>query len=237
MAEDLTEDWVGDPGLPSSNRTATHGDRLFSRRSLPTFWRCRPRPHRGRHFFCPSHDCASTPAPYSVAAAGEFPSQSARGGVGAWCSSISHRAMTATTYCCSSSVSARPFFDPVPFLEAAAAAGGGGVLGDEDGVVAERGLLAVVGNLRWSEALCDEIDRVAQHHVHPLVVQVLQLAPAQVKPAPERGAGEGGEELIRISHDVCPASSGGGTSAGAASTASAGSGITSDCGSKRIHCR
>src|SRR5689334_6653083 len=74
-----------------------------------------------------------------------------------------------------------PLRDVVVALEAAAAAGGGGVLGDEHGVAAVRGLLAVLVRLGGSELLGDEIVRVGSDGVHAAQLDGRAVAGVEVE--------------------------------------------------------
>ena len=91
--------------------------------------------------------------------------------------------------------------DPVPFFEAAAAAGGGGVLGDEDGVVAHGGLLAVVGDVRGGEAVADEGAGVVEGAGEAVLAGVGEFLRGEAEAAAEGGFREGGEEVVGVAHD------------------------------------
>jgi hypothetical protein len=92
------------------------------------------------------------------------------------------------------------FGDTMPFRKASAAAGGGGVLGDEDRVIAHRGLLPVIGNLGGGEPLGDEIGGVRHDGGEPLGLEVGELLSSQFEAAAKAGAGEAGEQVVEIGH-------------------------------------
>ena len=61
----------------------------------------------------------------------------------------------------------------VPLLQASAAASGGGMLGDEDRVIAHRGLLAVIRRTGGGKTLVDEFLCVRNHRFEPLALEII----------------------------------------------------------------
>ena len=85
-----------------------------------------------------------------------------------------------------------PFGYPMPFLQAATPAGCGPVLGDEDRVVAHRGLLAVIGRIGGGEPFSELLVRAVVGFGCDVTAQVFQL----IKGEQHRKAGERGSDGI-----------------------------------------
>ncbi len=90
----------------------------------------------------------------------------------------------------------------MPFFQAAAATAGGGVLGDEDGVAAKRGLLAVVWNHGRGQPPGDKILRVREYDRQTLAAQVIEILAAQLEAAAEIGFLQGSEKLVQVAHEI-----------------------------------
>ena len=79
------------------------------------------------------------------------------------------------------------FGDVIPFIEAVAATAGAGVLGDEDGVPAHRGLLAVVWNRGGCKPRRNEVRGVTPKFLFAEFFGVGAILFVQVEARTERG--------------------------------------------------
>ena len=70
------------------------------------------------------------------------------------------------------------------------------MLGDEGGMAAHRRLLAVVYRLGGGEPPLDEIGGVGEHRLDPLRRKIGAVGGIEPEPAPERGPGEGFEQVV-----------------------------------------
>src|SRR5437868_6613890 len=85
--------------------------------------------------------------------------------------------------------------DWVPSLETTPTAGGRCVLGDEYGMVAHGGLLAIINGVRAGQSLVDEFVCVLHDGRQALFCEIRALACAQPKAGSEFRSREGREEL------------------------------------------
>ena len=97
-----------------------------------------------------------------------------------------------------------PFGDQVPLLKAATAAGSGPVLSDEDRVVPQWGLLAVIRRIGGGETLLDEFLSVRHHGVQPLPYPGI---PLQRDEGGTSGESQSGSASRTIHPDRCHPSS------------------------------
>ena len=87
---------------------------------------------------------------------------------------------------------------PVPFLKAATAARCGPMLSDEDRVIPNRRLLAVVRGVGGGETLLDELLAVRHHRVQPPALQVVLLSGTEAEAATEGRTSQPAEDFIQI---------------------------------------
>ena len=76
------------------------------------------------------------------------------------------------------------------------------MLGDEDRMAAERGLLAVVARVRRREPLVDERARVVEHGRETLRRQVVALLWPQAEAFAKRRLRQSREDLVKVAHAV-----------------------------------
>lgn len=88
----------------------------------------------------------------------------------------------------------------MPLGKTAAAARGGRMLGDEDGMPSERGLLAVIRGLRRRQPPGDEIPRMAEDDLHSLCLKIVALAWGELETLPECGFLQLAEDVLKIPH-------------------------------------
>ena len=74
------------------------------------------------------------------------------------------------------------------------------MLGNEDGVTPERGLLAVARWGRRGKTGSNELHRMAEYHVHAPVEQVFAFPVAKTKLAPKGGSRQPPKNVIELSH-------------------------------------
>jgi hypothetical protein len=91
-------------------------------------------------------------------------------------------------------------WDLMPFLEAAPAACRRRVLCDKYRVTLEWCLPAIVDGFRRREPFGNEISRMGQDRLHPLVSQVFPLFDTERESTPECGALETLEDIVELSH-------------------------------------
>jgi hypothetical protein len=88
----------------------------------------------------------------------------------------------------------------MPLLQAAAAASSRGVLRHEGGMVAERGLLAIVQGNGGGEALVDELGSMLHDLRESFALEVRQLPPLEPEAAAESGSLKLLKDLVQSTH-------------------------------------
>lgn len=90
--------------------------------------------------------------------------------------------------------------DSVPLLQTSTAAGRRGMLGHENGVAAEGGLLSVVHRLRSRQPLNDELFCMLKDYGQTFLLQVKLIGISKSESPPEFGFCESREEVVEIVH-------------------------------------